>query len=251
MVSQSKPCKGSTANANTFRPLLVVTNSHVHHLESLADTSTTDSSSQVKNANFKTVNLPLLFSHHLHHSYFSPVISLKGVCLLITISFLRQQTKILETTEGRRDEIYRRDHVIGQYHHSLLLIFNSLIFQILRLTALAGGQGHQLLFFSVLFFPQWSQLQPPITFPLAFTVNRNHINRVDYDAVMKFEYKPIWYILDRSSHIDGNPSSESLSLVSDVYVVHTTKSSWLNVGLLDRKTPSHSDLIHKENERGE
>ena len=138
----------------------------------------------------ETVNLPLLFSHHLHHSYFTPVISLKGVCLLITISFLRQQTKILETTEGRRDESYRRDHVIGQYHHSLLLIVNSLIFQILRLTALAGGQGHQLLFL-VLFFPQWSQLQPPITFPLAFTVNRNHINRVDYDAVMKFEYKPI------------------------------------------------------------
>ena len=48
MVSQSTPSKGSTANANTFRPLLVVTNSHVHHLESLADTSTTDSSSQVQ-----------------------------------------------------------------------------------------------------------------------------------------------------------------------------------------------------------
>ena len=142
MGFQSKPSKGSTANANTFWPLLVVTNSHVHHLESLADTSTTDSSSQVKNANFKTVNPPLLFSHHLHHSYFTPVISLKGVCLLITISFLRQQTKILETTEGRRDESYRRDHVIGQYHHSLLLIVNSLIFQILQLTALAGGQGH-------------------------------------------------------------------------------------------------------------
>ena len=128
-------------------------------------------------------------------------------------------------------------------------LLTAFIFQILRLTALAGGQGHQLLF-SVLFFPQWSHLQPPITFPLAFTVNCNHINWVDYDAVMKFEYRPIWYFLDRSSQADGNPSSESLSLVSDVYVVHTTKSSWLNVGLLDRKTPSHSDLIRKENVRG-
>ena len=71
---QSTPCKGSTANENTFRPLLVVTNSHVHHLESLADTSTTDSSSQVKNANFKTVNLPLSLAITSHCT---PVILLK------------------------------------------------------------------------------------------------------------------------------------------------------------------------------